>query len=139
MPRSNAPAGTARTQRNRKVSCEADTGCGFAVYVSRLQLQRAGVWACPVCGSGRMLPVDPEDAALVLEPVELDSHPAVVEYRQALSSVLHGQAPHGVRGRALRSADELAAERVERERRVRARERRLAALRPVSDDEPIPF
>lgn len=131
MARSNTPrpVGTVRTQRNRKVSCDADTGCGLAVYMSRSAIERAGVWPCPACGDGRMLPVDPDDAALVLDPVELEEHPAVIEHRQAWQSAAHGQAGVARRAKRLRPLDVIAAERVEKARRVRAREQQLGALR----------
>jgi hypothetical protein len=55
----------------------------------------------------------------------VDDAPAVAEYRRELSSVLHGQASHGIRGRQLRPAELVAAERVEHSRRERARTNRL--------------
>lgn len=147
MARSIAPVGTVRTQRNRKVSCGADDGCGFGVYVSRKQLVRAGVWPCPCCG-GEMLPVDPDDAALVLDAQALEEHPAVVAYRQAVAAAARAQTrTKGLRYVARRTPDEIAAQNVERARREQARSNRLAALRRgeatdaagAAADDPIPF
>lgn len=78
-----------------------------------------------------------EDAALILSADELEQHPAMVEYRAALNSIAHGQAPHGVKGRQLQSAEVLAMERVERDRRARAKRNRLGAIQPAPD--PMPF
>lgn len=145
------PRGTTKTQRNRRVACAADgsDGCGFAVYVSRKQLVRAGAWTCPACGLAPMWPVDPDDATLVLTAEQLAEHPAIVEYEAAWSSAAHGQAGPG---RALKnagktySADAAAMARVERERRERAKARQLGALNrgttspdDVPADDGIPF
>lgn len=135
--RAGRKVGTPATQRMRKLECEAGEGCGAIVYASRAQIRR-GLYGC-ACG-GRLIPMDPDDAALVLEPGELDAHPAVMEYRRALSSVMHGQASHGIRGRQLRPAEAVALERVEQDRRAAARARRLAAIQPAAPAaDPIPF
>lgn len=92
-----------------------------------------------------MIPADPEDAALVLSPEQLEDHPAVQEYRAAVASVMHGQAGPArslkATGRTFRSPDEIAAEKVERARRERARQTRLNALssRTPAVSDPIPF
>jgi hypothetical protein len=129
MGRKRQPVGTTRTQRNRKLVCENDE-CGYQVYTSRRWIER-GLPMCP-CGA-HLVPDDPDDAALVLAPEELEQHPAVIEYKRAVSSVMHGQAGPGralrATGRELRPADEVAAQRLERERRKAARARQVGALR----------
>lgn len=120
------PVGTVRTQRNRKIVCE--DGCGFLAYCSRKVICK-GIATCP-CGA-RLIPEDPDDAALVLSDAELAAHPLVVAYEQAVASVMHGQAPHAQKwgGDHLRSPDELAARKVEKARREAARRNQLAGLR----------
>jgi hypothetical protein len=141
------PVGTTRTQRMRKLACE----CGYIAYTSRRWIER-GLPLCP-CGA-QLLPEDPDDAALVLTADQLAEHPAVVAYKRAVASVMHGQsgparALRNAGGRGFRSPDEIAAQRLERERRDAARARQLGALRrgpvdpsrqpaPVAAD-PIPF
>lgn len=110
-----------------KLECD----CGGYVYATVAQLERYGL---PSCGCGeRLLPERLELAALL----GLEDAPAVAEYRRELSSVLHGQASHGRRGRELRPAETIAAERVERRRSNAARERRISALAPAA--EALPF
>ena len=129
------PVGTPKTQRLRKIEC---SDCGYLAYVSRRWIA-LGLPLCP-CGA-RLLPEDADDAALVLSAEELEQHPAVIAYCRALSSVMHGQPSHGIRGRKLRPAEEIAMERVEKDRRERAQRNRLEALKSLSErgDEPIPF
>jgi hypothetical protein len=104
-----------------KLECD----CGGYVYATVAQLEQRGL---PSCGCGAaFLPERVELAELL----GLENCPAVAEYRAELSSVLHGQASHGRRGRELRSAESVAAERVERRRRDLARKRRVAALLPT--------
>jgi hypothetical protein len=115
----------------RRLECE----CGAAVYATWSQLERHGRPVC-ACG-GSFLPDDVELAfALGLEEA-----PVLVEYRAALSSVMHGQAPAGRAmrnsGRELRDPSVIAAARVERSRRDRARSNRLGALAPVADSMPF--
>lgn len=122
------PVGTTRTQRLRKLECDA---CGYIAYTSRRWIE-TGLPVCP-CGL-TLLPADPDDAALALSPAELDSHPAVLEYKRAVASVLHGQegparSVHGNWGANIRPADQVAAEKLERDRREAARARQLASLR----------
>jgi hypothetical protein len=93
-------------------------------------MERHGLPGCP-CGSP-FLPARIELAELL----DVDC-PARDEYHAELASVRHGQAPHGIRGRQLRQAEQVAYERVEQRRRERARSNRLQALMPAPD--PIPF
>lgn len=106
------------------------------MYGTVAALEKHGTPLCS-CG-GRFIPDHPDLAAAVLPDV-LDAHPAVLAYRRELSKVLHGQAPSVQRGRVLRPAEEIAAERVARDLRDAARERRLAALRRPVNADPIPF
>lgn len=133
--------GTVKTQRNRKIVCE--DGCGFLAYCSRKVICK-GIATCP-CG-GRLIPEDPDDAALVLSEDELEQHPMVELYRRELASVMHGQAPHAQKwgGDHLRSPDELAARKVEKARREAARRNQLAGLlvgaitrETITDDMPF--
>jgi hypothetical protein len=100
-----------------------------------------------------------EDAALVLSPSELERHPMYMEWQQELSALMHGQASsiagervnvgvdgtrYGLksnkRGVPIQAAETAATMRVYRAARMRAQERRLAALRPVQTaSDPIPF
>lgn len=132
------PIGTPRTQRLRKLECEA--GCGYIAYVSRRWMTE-GLPACP-CGS-RLWPADMEDAAAVLTPAELAEHPAVLEYYDTVRSVAHGQAPQwkSLRrtGREL-DLDGAVARKLEASRREAAKSRRLGALRRSdASSDPIPF
>lgn len=105
---------------------ECEHGCGAYLYATVAMLERHG---CPVCScGGRFVPDHPDLAATVMPDV-MDVHPAVQAYRAELSRVLHGQASHGLRGRQLRPAEEIAAERVARDLTRRARERQLSGLR----------
>lgn len=135
------PVGTVKTSRMRKCEC----ACGYVVRISRRWIA-VGLPTCP-CG-GRLIPEDADDAALVLSPAELEDHPAILDYSQAVESAAHGQAGPA---RALRnlgksySPDATAMERVQRERRTRAIKNRLGALRrgmvdPWKDEsDDIPF
>jgi hypothetical protein len=110
-----------------KLECE----CGGYVYATVAQLEQRGL---PSCGCGeRFVPERLELAELL----GVEDAPAVAEYRAELSSVLRGQASHGIRGRELRPAELVAFERVEQRRRERARSNRLTALLPVA--EALPF
>ena len=109
-----------------KLECD----CGAYVYATVAMLQRHGLPACP-CGS-RFLP----DRVELAELLGVDC-PAVAEYHRELTSVMHGQASHGMRGRKLRPAESIAADRVEQRRRERALSDRLSALLPAA--EPMPF
>jgi hypothetical protein len=116
-----------KRQGLHRVECD----CGAYTYSTVACLETHGL---PMCGCGsRFLPGRVE-LAEVLGVVDC---PAVVEYRAEFSSVLHGQASHGRRGRALRPAEAIAAERVERRRRDLARKRRVSAILPTP--EPLPF
>lgn len=134
MASKRKPVGTPKTQRLRKLECDA--GCDYIAYVSRRWIA-AGLPDCP-CG-GRLWPSDPDDAALVLSAEELAEHPAVRAYNAKVASVRKGRGPNVQKfGDAhLKSPDELAAEHCERDRRAMARARQLAAIRPASA--PIPF
>lgn len=113
----------------RKLECE----CGASVYITFAQAERYGL---PLCGCGsRFMPDDLELAAAL----GVDS-PVLAEYRAELSSVMHGQSSHLAKsgaGARLRQPESIAAERVERSRRERARSNRLGALLPAA--EPMPF
>lgn len=86
----------------------------------------------PVCLCGlTFVPERVELCALL----GLSDAPAVAEYQRELSSVLHGQASHGRRGRQLRLAEDVAAERVEARRQEVANKRRFGG-RPVPS---LPF
>lgn len=131
------PIGTPRTTRLRKLECE----CGNIAYQSRAQIKR-GVNRC--CCGGELIPADPDDAALVLSPERLAEHPAVARFVELRASAISGQAWRGglqaTGHRSWRSPDEIAAARLEAERREAAREARLGALRPVAPvSDPIPF
>lgn len=128
------PIGTPKTQRLRKLECDA--GCDYIAYVSRRWIA-AGIPACP-CG-GRLIPADPEDARLVLTDAELADHPAVRAYNAKVASVRKGQGPnaHKFGDDHYVPPEVQAAKHCELERRAMARTRQLAAIRPASD--PIPF
>lgn len=116
----------AKTSRNlrrglRRLEC-AD--CGAVIYLTFAQAERFGL---PTCACGGSFAPDDLELAVALG---LDS-PAVAEYERELSRVLHGQASHGLRGRELRPAESIAAERVECARRELAAQNRLNALRPA--------
>lgn len=104
--------------------------CGAYVYATVAALERHGL---PRCACGESFAPERLELAGMLG-VRCD---ALEEYERELGRVMHGQAPHGIRGRVLRAAEEIAAERVEARRRERARENRLQALRPQPD--PMPF
>jgi hypothetical protein len=125
--RKSLTVGPFRRSGLHKLECD----CGGYVYATVAQLELRGL---PCCGCGeRFVPERLELAELL----GLMDAPAVAEYRRELSGVLHGQASHGRRGRELRPAELVAAERVERRRRELARKRRLTAILPVP--EPMPF
>lgn len=108
--------------------------CGAYVYATVAMLERHGLPACP-CGE-RFQPEHAELAGLL--GVDCD---ALDEYRRELSSILHGQAAHVQRGRAVQPAEHLAAQRVEARRRDRAYRNRLMALQctAVAESDTIPF
>lgn len=109
-----------------------ECGCGGYVYATVSALERFGLPSCP-CGER----FEPErvDVAMILG---LEDCAAVLEFRREASSVMHGQAPRAIRyGGAVRDPELVAAERVEKRRRERARSNRLGALRPAA--EPMPF
>ena len=134
------PVGTPRTTRLRKLECN----CGNIAYQSRARLS-AGLLRC-CCGLD-LIPADPDDAALVLPPERLETHPAVQKYAQCVADALHGQTPHLKRltntGRALpKTTDARAMETFEEWRRENATAIRLNALRahtPRRESDPIPF
>jgi hypothetical protein len=110
-----------------RLACD---GCDSYVYATVAQLERAGLPSCG-CGAGFV-----PDRVELAELLDVDC-PARDEYRTELSSVMRGQASHGIRGRELRPAELVAFERVEKRRRERARSNRLSALLPAA--EPLPF
>lgn len=133
-----APSKTRNPRRGlQKLACDA---CGTSVYATWSAVENG---PRPVCGGclEPFIPEHPELAAAVCSPAELESHPWHVEFRRQASSVMHGQASHVQRGRAVRSPDVIAWERVERARREAAREAQLAPLqaRAAAAAEEIPF
>ena len=106
--------------------------CGAYVYATVAALEAHGL---PVCACGETFQPGRVELA---ELLNVDC-PAVAEYRDALSSVLHGQAFASGNGRRgnLRPAESVALERVERHRRELARARRVGAILPKA--QPIPF
>lgn len=125
--------------RLRKVACE----CGTIAYQSRAAIAR-GLLGCP-CG-GFLIPDDPDDAALVLSPEELEAHEGVRELRRETERVHRGQAgpARSLRGAGMtfRDPEEVAQERYLKARRERMRASQLAALEAQwkrEDEEPIPF
>jgi hypothetical protein len=108
-----------------RLECER-VACDGYVYGVVAQFERVGL---PVCACGARLVPDRLELA---ELLDVDC-PARVEYRAELGKVSHGQASHGRRGRTLRPAEQVAAERVEQWRRQRARSNRLGALRPAAE------
>ena len=128
MPaRKATPVGTPRTQRLRKVQCP---DCDYVAYISRWWMD-TGLPGCP-CG-GRLIPDDPEDAARVLSPDELEAHPWHQLYRQALAGAEKAQTRCGqsLKFTARRTPEEIALAHVERARREAGRAARLAAIAPV--------
>lgn len=115
----------------RRLECD----CGAAIYATFAQLERHGRPVC-ACG-GEFLPDDVELAMAL----GLEDAPVVIEYQAAVSSISRGQSgpARSLRTNARKFTDpqQLAAERVERARRERARSNRLGALAPAAD--PMPF
>lgn len=105
--------------------------CGAYVYGTVAQLESVGM---PRCACGDTFHPDRLELALLLG---LEDAPVMAEYNRARGSIMHGQASHGRRGRELRSVEDIAFERLERNRAATARKRRLAALAPAP--EPLPF
>lgn len=105
--------------------------CGAYVYATVASLEAHGL---PSCACGRRFDPDRVELAFLLNVLDC---PAVDEYQQEVASVQHGQASHGIRGRVLRPAETVAAERIEKRRVDRARSNRIGALLPVA--EPCPF
>lgn len=125
---------------SRKGLHKLECGCGNSTYSTVAQLERHGLPVCP-CGE-RFLPDEVELAFLL----GLTDAPAVVEYQRRVQGAEMAQA-RGV-GSWSRAAARVAegslnpmsvkvAADMRAERRLRARENRLQALRPAA--EPMPF
>jgi hypothetical protein len=98
---------------------------GFA-YGTVANLESIGL---PRCACGETL--QPTELELAMLLGADDSRP-MIAYMRECNSVAKGQAPHGMRGHELRrSPEEIAAERVEKDRRSSAARRRRSALVPV--------
>ena len=129
--------GTAKTTRNRP--CECEHGCGSKLRASRSQLDR-GLYVCP-CG-GAMVPSALEDMLRAFErghvtAEQLEAHAEYADYSAALESVQHGQLAHVRKGRTVRSAESLAAERVYKARAFQAYSNQLAALNDCAFGGPV--
>jgi hypothetical protein len=110
--------------------------CPAYVYATVAGLEANGQ---PLCSCGETFQPTELDLAMILGASE--SRP-MVNYMRECNSVAKGQAAHGRAGRTLkRTPEEVAAERVEAERRSHAVYRQLAAILPVpvSASEAIPF
>lgn len=109
--------------------------CDARSYATVATLERRGLPPC-WCGE-RMQPTELE-LAMILSAT--DARP-MVEYMRQCNSVAKGQAAHGRAGRTLkRTPEEVAAERVEAERRSHAVYRQLAAILPSpAHVEALPF
>lgn len=85
------------------------------------------------------------EAAGLLTAAQLEEHGEYGDWQRQLSSIAHGQASHGIRGRKVRQPEELAHERILRDRRAAAVECQLSALKvhgfqpdtPVDDSMPF--
>jgi hypothetical protein len=108
----------------KRLGCVDDCGC--IAYMTLAQLERFGMPACP-CGAG-MVPESLEVAAAVMPREQLEQLPAWREHEREASRVHHGQASHIQRGRSVRDASLVAAERLEAARRHEAHARRLSGL-----------
>jgi hypothetical protein len=116
------------------------------VYLTWAQAERHGMPVCAGCGA----PFEPDDYELAATLCIRDAA-AVVQYETELARIERGRMSGAHKwGEELRretartregrlSVEQLAAERVERDRRDRARAARLNALQPVVQSDPIPF
>jgi hypothetical protein len=111
--------------------------CSCYGYFTVAMLENAGeLPACFARGCGETMQPTELELAMILEAE--DSRP-MMSYVRECNSVAKGQAPHGMRGHELkRTPEEVAAERVESDRRSSAALRRRSALRPVTV-EAMPF
>ncbi len=149
MPASSKSRGTAATTRLRKLECDA--GCGYIVRVSRAAMLR-GLPSC-YCG-GQLAPDTLEDAlacveAGVMPAGALEDHGEHAQYMRELSSITRGQASHVQRGAQSRGTlavpEQLAHQRVVKERHARADRLRIDALklhnprRPAAGTDDLPF
>lgn len=109
--------------------------CANYAYSTVSALETHGRPLCP-CNHEPMTPREVE----LCELLEMDAAPAQLEYRAAVESIWHGQAPHlaklGKRA-TLNDPHELAMSRIVTNRAADARKRRLRALRPI--EPPMPF
>lgn len=115
----------------QKASCHA---CDAAIYLTWAQAEQHGM---PTCACGE--PFEPDDYELALA-LGLDDAASLEEYRRAVSSAMRGQAGHAHKwgNEHMRSVDEIADQRVSKDRRERARTARLNAIQPVNV-EAMPF
>lgn len=112
--------------------------CAGYAYGTVANLELVGL---PRCACGSTLQPTELDLALLLDATE--SRP-MIAYMRECNSVARGQRGPGMRasqsGRALRrSPEEIAAERVERERVSHAVWRQISALKPLPTPEPMAF
>lgn len=105
--------------------------CGGYVYATVAALEAHGL---PVCPCGAAYAPSEVELAFLLGLYDCD---AVREYHSVLARKMHGQAPHGIRGRQLEPAESKALAEVVARRAEWARENRLRALRPAA--QPMPF
>jgi hypothetical protein len=116
------------------------------VYLTWAQAERHGMPLCAGCGE----PFEPDDYELA-GALRIHDAAALQEYEMQLQRIERGrQSGAHSWGEELRretattrdgrlSVEELAGQRVERDRRERARAARLNALQPIVQSDPIPF
>jgi hypothetical protein len=117
--------------------------CDISLYQTIPQLERGEMpRSCWACG-GTISPDRLEVASLIMDADILEDHPMMRAYRRELDRVMHGQSSHGIRGRKLRPADEIALERILKAEGEVSRERKLSGLKQVSrareEADAIPF
>jgi hypothetical protein len=121
-----------------KLECPMCDGYTYGTVANLEEMMRRH-GRLPSCACGDTFQPTELELAMILGASE--SRP-MVNYLRECNSVAKGQAAHGRAGRVLkRTPEEVAAERVEAERRSHAVYRQLAAILPVpvSASEAIPF
>jgi hypothetical protein len=104
-----------------KLEC---AGCDNYVYATVAALERHGL---PLCGCGRRF--EPVEAELCLE-LDLRDTWVFRVFTQEASRTLQGQASHVQRGRSVRNPEQVALDRMAKERAESARVRRITAIQP---------